>query len=1186
MKKLFGFLGARWFLTLVGTAALALLVWFVGPLFGFAGSEPLAEERARWLVIGGLFAVWALYQIGSAIAARLRNRRMVDQLAAAAPIPDATEVATAEELDALRTRFDEALGVLKATGARQRLGGRYLYQLPWYLIIGPPGCGKTTALVNSGLQFPLAERFGQDAIRGVGGTRNCDWWFTDQAVLLDTAGRYTTQDSYEAVDSAAWQGFLDLLKKNRPRRPINGVLVAVSLADLMEQTNTERALHARAIKQRVQELHQRLGIRFPVYVLFMKADLIAGFMEFFNDLGKDERAQVWGVTFPVDEGAGEASVIDALPGELDLLQDRLEEQMLERLQRERDPGKRSLIFAFPQQFGLLRDVIDRFLRDVFQPTRFEERALVRGVYFTSGTQTGAPIDRVLSALAANFRLDRQAMSAFAGSGRSYFIQRLLGDVVFPEAGLAGTNPRLERRRRWLQRGAYATAIGVALLAAGAWLTSYTRNQAYVEDVSARTADIETRIQQLPKGDRDPLDVLPLLDAARNIPGGYADRDRGAPMLMGLGLYQGDKLGPQASSAYRRLLIKSLLPRIILRLEDQIREASSNPDYLYEALRIYLMLDTPEHYNGQAVQTWIELDWDTRRRESITTEQRDRLKAHLAALFEERPTPLPIELDGDLVDQAREILSRRPLAEGIYSRLKEEGLGGNLSDFTISEAAGDYAGFVFERKSGKPLNQGIPALYTYDGYHSGFDKKTIALIAGTLEDSWILGPGSRIAADSAQAKELLDAVRDLYLRDYVEQWKGLLDDMEIIPFRSLEHAVEMLRVLSDKEYSPLRRLLEAASQQTTLDKDSGLQEAAVGKATEALGKFTERFGRFFQDTDLPVPTGPAEAPESYVTRRFEKLHAFVAESEDHPAPIVELLNNLNRLYFYIKAVSTAADSGNQALIAIKGESAELKEVRDAVDSLPLPVKDWVGTVTQDSGNLISGGARAQINKIWTAEVLPFCREAIHGRYPLQRGSARETTLFDFGRLFGTDGLIDSFFKENLSKIVDTSKASWDWLGGGVGIPKAALAQFQRAAVIREAFFAGGGQTPSASFEMKPLTMDADVTQFILDLEGQILDYRHGPPQASKLQWPGPEGPGRVRVVMVDSRGGRPSITEEGPWAWFRVLDKARTVPSKQPELFRVTFSAGGSSATFELRATSVRNPFHLDELRRFECPARL
>ncbi len=90
----------------------------------------------------------------------------------------------------LEARMREAVARLKrSTGKRN-----FLYQVPWYIVIGPPGAGKTTALVNSGLKFPLAGSGEALPVAGVGGTRYCDWWFTDDAVLIDTAGRYTTQD--------------------------------------------------------------------------------------------------------------------------------------------------------------------------------------------------------------------------------------------------------------------------------------------------------------------------------------------------------------------------------------------------------------------------------------------------------------------------------------------------------------------------------------------------------------------------------------------------------------------------------------------------------------------------------------------------------------------------------------------------------------------------------------------------------------------------------------------------------------------------------------------------------------------------------------------------------------------------------------------------------------------------------
>ena len=169
------------------------------------------------------------------------------------------------------------------------------------MFIGAPGSGKTTALINSGLKFPLEQRVGKGAVRGVGGTRNCDWWFTDEAVFLDTAGRYTTQDSDAASDSEGWKEFLALLGKYRKRRPVNGIVLTISAQDLMTQGDAGREAHVEAARRRLNELTQELHIQLPVYVMVTKCDMVAGFTEYFDDLTQEGRAQVWGVTFPYEQ---------------------------------------------------------------------------------------------------------------------------------------------------------------------------------------------------------------------------------------------------------------------------------------------------------------------------------------------------------------------------------------------------------------------------------------------------------------------------------------------------------------------------------------------------------------------------------------------------------------------------------------------------------------------------------------------------------------------------------------------------------------------------------------------------------------------------------------------------------------------------------------------------------------------
>ncbi len=190
----------RWLRTLIWALAACLVVFFYGDALRL---RPLAAVRHRPRRISparSSWLGWAAYNVvhGGARPPRQQGDDHGDDRRRQAP--DKSDL-SAQELDQMRTRLQEAM-----TQLRKVVGGRrgYVYQLPWYIMIGPPGSGKTTALLNSGLKFPLADTLGQEPLRGVGGTRNCDWWFTEDAILLDTAGRYTTQDSDPELDRQGW----------------------------------------------------------------------------------------------------------------------------------------------------------------------------------------------------------------------------------------------------------------------------------------------------------------------------------------------------------------------------------------------------------------------------------------------------------------------------------------------------------------------------------------------------------------------------------------------------------------------------------------------------------------------------------------------------------------------------------------------------------------------------------------------------------------------------------------------------------------------------------------------------------------------------------------------------------------------------------------------------------------------
>ena len=573
----------RWLLGVLALAAFSLVAWFTADLVALGAWRPFETPAGRGVLIVAVAAAWIGWELWRARRARLENERLLEVLAGGGS--DSTARA-AREIAVLRQRFEEAAAILKKTRFKGPDGeSRYVHELPWYVFIGAPGSGKTTALVNAGLEFPLKAPGGDPSLAGVGGTRNCDWWFTDEAVLLDTAGRYTTQESDLDADAAAWLGFLDLIKRFRPRRPLNGALVTLSVSDLMLWNGDERKRYAWHVRARVAELYERLGVRFPVYLLVTKSDLLAGFMEFFGELGAEDRKRVWGMTFD----HGDDGFVLGTPGqrfaeEFAALERRLYGEMLERLQAEPDLQRRAAAYRFPQQFRGVGPLIEQFLDSAFIGVQGASEPLLRGVYFTSGTQEGSPIDRVLGALARSFNLEREGRQPAGGpmppggGGKSFFLTRLVREVIFPESGLAGSDERRERSLRSARLLAHGVIGAVTVTLAWLWTMSYLGNRDFIAAAQAKTAEARSELEKLgPPRTGDEAQLLRALNALRDLPGGYRDRERGDSTATGFGLSQVDKIGAQAVRAYRNALRDGLFPHLASLDEAAELFTARNPD---------------------------------------------------------------------------------------------------------------------------------------------------------------------------------------------------------------------------------------------------------------------------------------------------------------------------------------------------------------------------------------------------------------------------------------------------------------------------------------------------------------------------------------------------------------------------------------------------------------------------------
>ncbi|KAB8310354.1 type VI secretion system membrane subunit TssM [Erwinia endophytica] len=1206
LNILFAIITNRLLWGFVGITALSFIIWVIGPVFSIVDSRPLEPEVNRQISIALLYIAWGLSNVVPRVYNAWLNRKLVSSLnATPGENSEGDRKRLTSEDRVLSERFTEAAEMLKKAhfsraGSHswtQRFSRQYLYQLPWYVIIGAPGAGKTTALVNSGLQFPLADRFGKAALRGIGGTRNCDWWFTNEAVLLDTAGRYTTQESEQQQDANEWNKFVALLRKYRGRQPINGVIVTVSVSDLLTQSPEASRQQALSLRQRLMELHEQLAIRFPVYVLVTKTDLLKGFRAYFATFDKAQRDQVWGFTFPWEQAKhADFDLHSAFTQEYVLLQQRLDDGLPDTLLQESDAKARAESYLFPQEFAALRPQLADYLDTVFARSNFETQFSPRGIYFASGTQEGLPFDRVMGELTRALQLpqDQDGNSGAwdnvnkespipANKGQSFFLKDLLQNVIFQEAGLAGSNRWWELRNRAVLWSGYV-ALVVALVVAGLlWVTSFSNNKSYLAEVQRNVPKVTELSRNLQVSSlTDLYALLPFLNGVLHLPESEDFDLNDPPITRRMGLYRGGEVSDATTTLYQKSLKQLLLPQVAQLITTWLRnDNGSDADYSYEALKAYQMLYQPQHYDGKFLHAWVMLNIQRNQPQNITSAQIKQLDGHLAQLLETQIQASPYARDDALVKREQVLINQMPLSQRVYGRLKRLlEHDDSLKSVSLAALGGPQSELVFSRKSGKSISDGIPGLFTPEGYWNSFDHN-IATVTASLhdDDQWVLG--GQVQGESQQQTDL--AVRQLYMADYMRQWDGLLQDIQLNNSADLSQRINTARLLSSNN-SPLRKLVINLSHYLVLDKTPAADDKSQGQKEDGKSgnSASSTLEALFHSTPATTAASQQQTPEQVVAAHFAPIIDLAQPLEKGGKTIAfdDFLRQIDDLYRYLTAVQDAANSGMPP-----PTSDAISRLQASAGRLPGSLQNMFTTMAVGASSDTQRRDLDNVRKRINVEIGSFCRQAIAGRYPLAHSARTDVTPDDLAHMFapGT-GLMDSFFRDNLANKVDTTQASWRFTPGidGKTLPggESVLRPFQQAQNIRDAFFANGATTPSFRVTVRTQQMDNDILTMTLDVDGQLLRYSHGPQAVQLMNWPGPGGTSQVRMQLGLVNGTTATLVTNGAWALNRFFDRARLSPGNSSLSRLAAFNVDGHHVTLEFIPNSIRNPFQLPG---FSCP---
>jgi type VI secretion system protein ImpL len=1215
------FFTSRAFLLLAGWIALAAFLLIAAALL----QQPASLAWTIYAVALAIGAVvWLLRRQRHQRKSRQLGDMLEQQVNQSPPKADAVQ---RQETDALRKRMLDAIATIKQSKLGQFSGNAALYELPWYMVIGNPAAGKSTAIASSGLQFPFAD---SKIVQGVGGTRNCDWFFTTDGILLDTAGRYSVADE----DRAEWFGFLDLLKKYRKKAPINGVIIAVSVAELAGNRPEFAINLAKNLRQRVQEVTERLAVHAPVYVVFTKADLINGFNEFFQDSELGERDRVWGATLPYSQHTTSAQVLDQFDARFDELHDGLKDMSRASMAlqwRERMPPG---VFTFPLEFASIKGPLRTFIATLFEENPFQFKPVFRGFYFTSALQEGEAVSASSQRVAQRFDLKLQPHHADgAYQQKGYFLLNLFRTVIFADKNLVAQYASPAQTR--MRYAAFFAATAFVGLALGGWSWSYMNNRQLV-------ANVEADLQQAVRLQDKRFDLQSRFQALEVLQDRIEQLDnykKSRPLSLSLGLYQGQTLERKLREEYFHGVREVMLNPVGQSLEaflaevnnstepmqpsvrtadaaaptgaagaaavsqgsQQFKDASpTNAEDAYNALKTYLMLGDKSraeagHLSDQLTRfwrVWLDANRGAMPREQMIRSAERMISFHLAQINDTSWPTLDNKLA--LVDQNRDKLRRvvrgMPARERVYADVKARAAT-RYPSMTVARIVGD------QDKELMLGSYAIPGSFTREAWE-GYVQDAFREAANRELQSadWVLKTASKDDLTlEGSPEQIQKSLVGLYKNDYAKEWQKFVQGVTIRDLDGFDTAASAMNRLGDPQLSPLNKLISTVYQQTSWDNpsllDAGMQRAQRGVS----GWFRETILRQKPsqiNVNLPAASAQnAALPLGPVGREFTGVARLVVAKDNDASLMRGYMEQLAKLRGRFNNIKNQGDPGPGAKQLMQqtldGSGSELADALRYVDEQmltgmtdaqkqslrPVLVRPLMQTFA-----VIVRPAEQEINKVWAAQVLTPFRQNLALKYPFAAESKAEASNADIGEIFGPEGAIAKFFNTTVGPLVvrrGDTLSSRTWANMGINLAPTVSASFPAWVAPLNA---GGVANAAASsegdaqtrFDLQALST-VGASEFTIEIDGQALRWRGQPQPWVHMVWPNPQGVPGARITAITPEG-RPVVllNETGHFGLKKMID-ASTRKKKDGGVFELTWNNAGVTVTANLKINATAPP---------------
>jgi type VI secretion system protein ImpL len=1084
-----------------GTAFVALFsagTWFSGDAFALQG-------RDLWLYRGGLILLGLIATI--AVAWFILRR---PEKPAAAPTDDGREI-------------DAAVATAKTRLASARqTSGSGLYKLPLFLVLGPEGSTKTTAVIRSGLE---PELLAGEVFRGetVAPTRSVNLWYSQQAILVEASGRVTT-------DSSRWMRLVRQLHPRRLRAALSRgsgaprvAVVCISCEEFIRPNSPESVpAAARMLRGRLSDLAEELGTNVPVYVLFTKSDRLPHFAEYVRSFSRDEAQDVLGTTLPL-EGSRDDSYAERafkrIESRLQELFHSLASKRLKFLPRENDPQNAGSAYEFPREFRKLIPLATEFLVELCRPSQLAVNPILRGFYFVGVRPvivTNAAFEAVPQAAETRDAIRIGATHVFnpgqgpaaavaaklaepSASSRKVpqwvFLERLFPQIFLADqVALAMTRGR--KRVHVLRRLLLAGIIVASAVVAAGFFMSYVGNLRLQESLEQSRQSLAGFTPGTVPSEQA-LRELEQLRSNVEMLGSY--ERNGPPWHLRLGLYSGSALYPTLRRNYwdsfGRMLLAPTRDSLLRELRGLPDAPQPGSDYgnTYEALKAYLIITArPDQSTTTFLSPALFDHWRGAKGASAAQAQlaKKQFDFYAAALPSGNPFRSPT--DSATVKRTRAFLSQFAGTERIYRSVLAQALG-SLPAVDFGKRFPGAAGIVSDPHV-------VPGAYTREGW---------AALRNALKDidrffkgeAWVVGEQGTAVPDR---KKVLDQIRTMYTKEYVNEWRTFLNSATVDRFGSLSEGARRLGPLSGNQ-SPLLAMFSLVSRNTALDS---------------------------------LPVGAAFQPVQVVTPPGDTAKYIGPSNEAYINALVSLQASLDQLTKGPSgggdgAVGQALSDAAQARLAAK-QIANKFQV-DEVGKVHIVVQKLMEAPIQYAEASLQSFGPAQLNGKGRAFCAPF--QQLMAKYPFNPSGETGATMDEVSSLLqpGT-GALWTFAENDLGNyLVKQGSHFAEKPGGTMGISPGFIDFLNRAADFSSTLWSSEGAPPGLTFTLRPLLSDS-ISSLTVTLDGQPARFTRTSTGTKRLSWKA--GEGQEANLSGQILGQEQEVFAfQGPWAIFKLFQRA-------------------------------------------------